>query len=324
MSTASGGSASAAQIAAQASNISDLSKSDASSARTVSQASRPPTHAESLRQQYRDREQATTDGNTVNTSASDSSRSDSASKYDSDRMSTTSAKLREIDKLIQGQKQVHEQSSDRIAHIERQRHRIHAVETKLDSVQQSMESRLTGFEGRILEMMNKQVQSSGVALTNMNEKMEKLMLVVESVLQKSPRSPQASPTQTHHTDTTASEKSRNSRSKSPNYALAVLGSRQTQGAANETANQSPVKKRQKATRKRPLKEEIRLELEHQSSQRAQTGIHQTLDEEEEWRSHHDSREQMDYLTDITTDLESRYNEHDDDATPPSPGRRSQE
>ena len=190
MSTASKGSVSAAPSAAQASNISNLSKLDASSASTVSQASCPPTHAESLRQQYRDREQAT-DGSTVNTSASDSSRSASVSKYDSDRMSTTAAKLRELDKLIQGQKHVQEkneqQSSDRIAQIERQFYRINEVETKLDSVQKSMKSRLTGFESRILESMNQQVQTSSEALTNMNEKMEKLMRVVESVLQQNPR-----------------------------------------------------------------------------------------------------------------------------------------
>ena len=134
----------AAPSVAQDSNISDLSKSDVSSVSTVSQVSCPPTHAESLRQQYRDREQAT-DGSTAHTSASDSSRSDTVSKSESDRMSTTSAKLRELDKLIQGQKQLHkkteQQSSDRIAQIERQLHRIHAVETKLDSVQQSMEKK---------------------------------------------------------------------------------------------------------------------------------------------------------------------------------------
>ena len=129
----------AAPSVAQDSNISDLSKSDVSSVSTVSQVSCPPTHAESLRQQYRDREQAT-DGSSANTSASDSSRSDTVSKSESDRMSTTSAKLRELDKLIQGQiqgqKQLHkkteQQSSDRIAQIERQLHGIHAVETKLD------------------------------------------------------------------------------------------------------------------------------------------------------------------------------------------------
>ena len=186
-----------------------------------------------------------------------------------------------------------------------------------------MESRLTGFEGHILESMNQQVQSSGAALTNMTEKMEKLMLVVESVLQKSPLSPNASETQNYFTDIADSAESRNRRSQNTTYALAVLGSQQTQDSVKANENKSPEKKRQKSTRKRPLKEEIRQDLELQNRQRALTGIHPILDEEEEWRSQHDRHEQMDF-SDITTDLESRYNEHDDDATPPSPGRGSQE
>ena len=184
-----------------------------------------------------------------------------------------------------------------------------------------MESRLTGFEGCILESMNQQVQSSGAALTNMTEKKEKLMLVVELVLQTSPLSPNASETQ--NTDITDSAESSNRRSQHTTYALAVLGSQRTKDSIKANENKSPEKKRQKSTRKRPLKEEIRQELEFQNRQRALTGIHPTLDEEEEWQSQHDRHEQMDF-SDITTDLESRYNEHDDDATPPSPGRRSQE
>ena len=132
-------------------------------------------------------------------------------------------------------------------------------------------------------------------------------------------SPPVSATQTNTKDTPGTAESSTCGSQPFNYALAVRGYQPSPEHDNVKEHKSPEKKRQKATRKRPLKEEIRLELEHQKSQRALTGIHQTMDEEHEWRSQQDHQTQMD-LRDISTDLESRYNEHDDDATPPSPGR----
>jgi hypothetical protein len=93
MSITSRGLVSEAESAAQSTNCSDSSKFTASSVRSnESQASRPLTPAESLRQRYRDLDRAS-DGSTVDTQASDSSRSDSPSKHSSSQMSTTSAKF---------------------------------------------------------------------------------------------------------------------------------------------------------------------------------------------------------------------------------------
>ena len=71
-----------------------------------------------------DPEPDNTDADTVDTDMSETSRSTSPSKLSSDRMSTTSARFREIDKLLNIQKQAHAKqeqlSSDRLTMIEMQ------------------------------------------------------------------------------------------------------------------------------------------------------------------------------------------------------------
>ena len=74
-------------------------------------------------------------------------------------MSTTSARFREIDKILNNQKQLNakqeQMSLDRISQIERQLHRITTMEEKLDSVQQDFSTRLDDFEGKVLSSMKR-------------------------------------------------------------------------------------------------------------------------------------------------------------------------
>ena len=166
------------------SSSSQASTSTASSASEPSQVShhRSPSHPANSPAPAPDN----TDSDTVDTDMSETSRSTSPSKLSSDRMSTTSARFREIDKLLNIQKQAYAKqeqlSSDRLSMIERQLHRINDMDGKLDSVQQDFSTRLDEFEGKVLTSMKSQIDASGAALENMNAKLEKLMLVVETVV----------------------------------------------------------------------------------------------------------------------------------------------
>ena len=106
------------------SNGSQVSSSTTSSVSEVTQSHSPPDEATNPPVS----EQNHSDSDTVDTEMTDNTRSTSQSKPSSDRMSTTTARFREIDKLLNNQKQLaakHEQmSSDRISQIERQLHRI--------------------------------------------------------------------------------------------------------------------------------------------------------------------------------------------------------
>ena len=166
------------------STTSYASNSTTSSVSAPSQVLPPIIQPESPSLQYRERDQSDTD--TVDTDMSDTSRSTSPSKLSSDRMSTTSARFREIDKIINIQKQANSKqeqlASDRLSQIERQLHRINDMDGKLDSVKTEFATRLEDFEGKILSSMKSQIDASGAALASMNAKLEKLMLVMARVV----------------------------------------------------------------------------------------------------------------------------------------------
>ena len=233
------------------------SSSTTSSVSEVSQATRPPTSAESLRERYRDHAQGQ-DASTVATENSDSSRSTSPSKLSSDRMSTTSAKLREIDKFLHQQKEAREKNeqlaSDRISQMERHLYRIQ------DAVKQDVSTRLTEFEDRLLESMKTQVQTSGDAMDSMNAKLEKLMSVVEKVI--TGEIPQVQPTSavaTRPPITAADDES-----SCTSHSQSTVRSRtltQTRLTALPINVKSPDKKRLKSTGKRKLKESMKRHLE---------------------------------------------------------------
>ncbi|KAI2507667.1 hypothetical protein MHU86_6760 [Fragilaria crotonensis] len=110
----------------------------------------------------------------------------SPSKLSDGRMSTSSAKLRELDVAIQRQKKTNEKqdakNSERLSHIERKLHRIDDIDTKLDEVQTDFGQRLTIFESRMVETVKGHIESSHHNMENMNTSLEKLMLVVNRLL----------------------------------------------------------------------------------------------------------------------------------------------
>ena len=87
-------------------------------------------------------------------------------------MSTSSAKFRELDAVLQRQKKTNEKreakNSERVSQIERQLHRINDLDTKLDTVQTDFGQRLNIFESRMVNTVK--------------EQMEKLMTVVNSIV----------------------------------------------------------------------------------------------------------------------------------------------
>ena len=164
---------------------SDSSHSTASSVSAPSQIFSPTIPPESGPHQEDDQNRS--DSETVDTEMTDTSRSTSRSKLSSDRMSTTSARFLEIDKILNNQKQLNAKLeqllSNRISQIEMQLHRITTMEEKLDSVQQEFSTRLDDFEGKVLSSMKRQIDSSGnTLLESMNSELEKLMLVVAKVV----------------------------------------------------------------------------------------------------------------------------------------------
>jgi chromosome segregation ATPase len=148
----------------------DQTTDSSSTASSVTQVSRPPTPLESLRQQL-DKRIASLDA--ASQAASDTSK-DSASTVNSDetiiastvsdkskasgRMSTSSAKNRQLDEVLQPHKQdstqAQAQQSERVAHMERQLQRVHEFDSKLDTIQTDFATRLNLLEGRMEASMD--------------------------------------------------------------------------------------------------------------------------------------------------------------------------
>ena len=90
-------------------------------------------------------------------------------------MSTSSAKIRELDAVIQRQQKISSKkdakSSERISSIERQLHRIHDLDSKLDDVQADFGNRLQLLEARMVESVT----------STMNSNLQQLMAVVSKL-----------------------------------------------------------------------------------------------------------------------------------------------
>ena len=148
--------------ATNASDSRDCSSSAATPASDMTETSpthavRPPTPAESLQKLYRQRHpNSSAAPHDASRSSDDSDDSTSAatatetSKLSEGRMSTSSVKIRELDAVLQRQNRINAQkeakSSERMSSIERQLHRIHDLETKLDEAQTDFGCRLNLFE----------------------------------------------------------------------------------------------------------------------------------------------------------------------------------
>jgi hypothetical protein len=205
------------------------------------------------------------DSDTVDTEMTDNTRSTSPSKPNSDRMSTTTARFREIDKLLNNQKQLaakHEQmSSDRISQIERQLHRITDMEGKIDSVKQEFSTRLDDFEGKMLSSMKRQIDSSGGAFESMNTKLEKLMLVMSQVMTDNVNQDMTATASLRDSSTHASARLGSSTAQVHSIPVTSTG----QHFSATSAINSPQKKRIRSTKergkKRNLNEATRAALE---------------------------------------------------------------
>jgi hypothetical protein len=175
-----------------ASNASD---SDNSSAIThesgmtdssVSQITRPITPSESLRRQYSQRTHNSNSSDHSEDASTAASTATAPSKLSDGRMSTSSAKLRELDAVIQRQKKTNDKkdakNSERISLIERQLHRIDDIDSKLDDVKTDFGQRLNIFETRMVETVQGHIESSNHTMENLNINLEKLMSVVNTLV----------------------------------------------------------------------------------------------------------------------------------------------
>ena len=176
-------------------SASDASSSvSASTTSSVSQASKPPTSPAALRDLYKEREAGHLDESSVQSTSEISEGSDqseatttasttSGKSKDSGRMSTSSAKVRQLDEVLRRHKtdsaQVQAKQSERVSQIERQLQRVHELDSKLDTIQTDFSSRLSIFEGRMEE--------------SMNSNMAKLLALVQNLVHSN--SPATSPNQ---------------------------------------------------------------------------------------------------------------------------------
>jgi hypothetical protein len=153
----------------KASEVDANSSVSASTTSSVSQASKPPTSLEALRALYKEREAGNLDESSVQSTSEISEGSDqseattsasttSSKSKDSGRMSTSSAKVRQLDEVLRRHKtdsaQMQAKQSERVSQIERQLQRVHELDSKLDTIQTDFSSRLSLFEGRMEESMN--------------------------------------------------------------------------------------------------------------------------------------------------------------------------
>ena len=148
----------------------DQSIASGSTTSSVTQASRPLTHLESLRQQLHRRETGASEAPSSENSASEisegSDRTDettlasttSGKSKTSGRMSTSSAKVRQLVEVLQRHKSdtAHSQAkqSERVSRLERELQRVQELDSKLDTIQTDFVSRLNLFEGRMEQSMN--------------------------------------------------------------------------------------------------------------------------------------------------------------------------
>jgi hypothetical protein len=209
------------------------------------------------------------------TATTDTSRDDSDSRLSSDRMSSSSAKFRNIEEVVKRNKQALQKNeqmvTDRFAHIERQVYRMNEeIEKKLEGVQAQVTQQLITFETRMLDTLQSQVEMSGSAMTSMNAKLEKLLLAVEVVLNKeevnSADQTSVAPNESNAFPSSAVDSPLTPAQTSDNTNLGPATGGPLLPFAGNTPIRSPEKKRQKpAKKKRALNSAIRHHLDHPTS-----------------------------------------------------------
>ena len=131
---------------------------------SVSHATCPPASAESVQKQFGLRTPGTAFSVDEDESTTASTNTSTSKPTSTGRLSTNSAKVRDLDKQISRQKVINDQkdamNSERVSHIERQLKRLNDLDTKLDNVQTDFGKRLNIFESRMLETVKGHIDSS--------------------------------------------------------------------------------------------------------------------------------------------------------------------
>ena len=310
-------------------------------ASSVTQVSKPPpTSLESLRERYKIRENDNSGDSSVNSASELSEGSDrseettiasttSGKSKDSGRMSTSSAKVRQLDEVLTRYKtdsaQLQAKQSERVSQLERQLHRVHEFDAKLDSIQTDFASRLNLFEGRMEE--------------SMNSNMAKLFALVQNIGSTRSMSPNRAQQPMHHqpntsptsADSKALQQINNpdSDGSSTMESLSSKASEMTTESADPI--QSPEHKKLKsiekgAKKKIKLKDSIRRRLDEIKD--SQNPAAPVIANQDSTDSFDQIADEMDAIMAPTNlhDPESQYKAHlgttDDLNAPLSPGRES--
>jgi hypothetical protein len=167
----------------------DNSSTSGTTVSSVSQATRPITPAESVRQQFSERTQSpvfSAQSDDESTTASTATAT-ATSKTSDGRLSTSSAKIRELAKAIKSQQDQSKtkdmKNSERVSHLERQLSRLTDLEQKLDEVQTDFGTRLNLFESRMSETVTAQLAQTNLTMeAMMNANLASIMSAVNRLM----------------------------------------------------------------------------------------------------------------------------------------------
>ena len=252
--------ASGASTCEQESPDNNSASGSGSTVSSVSHATCPPTSAESVQKQFGLRTPGTAFSVDEDESTTASTNTSTSKPPSTGRLSTNSAKVRELDKQISRQKVINDQkdamNSERVSHIERQLKRLNDLDTKLDNVQTDFGKRLNIFESRMVETVKGHIDSSTTTMENMNNNLSKLMSVVNQLV----ASRQGSGEILHDTDAKDEENAQSLKTKSSSQSQSTSSRSSTASKMSTESStgmpSSPEHKRMKPGKK-PLKESIR-------------------------------------------------------------------
>ena len=284
------------------SNTSKVSDADASSsvsdttASSVTQASNrpPPTSLEALRAQLKERERGNLEESSVNSASSElsegSDRSEdtttastkSGKSKDSSRMSTSSAKVRQLDEVLKRYKtdsaHLHAKQSERVSQMERQLHRVHEFDSKLDSIQTDFVARLNLFEGRMEETMNSNMAKLLALVQNIHPSSSTRSTSPSNRAQSTTHRPHMSPTSA---DSTALEQINHPDSDGSSTMASSSSKASVMTVESVDPIQSPDHKKLKSTgkgaRKIKLKDSIRRRLDEINDSHTSASVIATQD-----------------------------------------------
>jgi hypothetical protein len=165
----------------------DNSSASSTTVSSVSQATRPVTPAESVRQQSSERTQSSDFSVQSDDESTTASTVTATSKASDGRMSTSSAKIRELSKALKSQQEQTKtkevKNSERVSHLERQISRLTDLEKKLDDAQTDFGTRLNLFESRMAETVTAQLaQTNSTMEAMMNANLESIMMAVNRLM----------------------------------------------------------------------------------------------------------------------------------------------